>query len=168
MNPLSPQPRTDRTHYQELGRLRVWRQQTYGIWFAAEVIRRKRKFRHFALIPASFRGLTERNRFGVWMMWHAPEPPWAAILRALVVQLPHRRSPARWKRRRPWRPASEGSQGRATCRGWRAPAVLLVTPALDTFSTSASPTTRGLAWRGSYWPPAWRIREQRLCQAFVE
>jgi hypothetical protein len=68
MNPLSPQPRTDRTHYQELGRLLVWRQQTYGIGFAAEVIRRKRKFRHFALFPTSSRGLTERNRFGVWMI----------------------------------------------------------------------------------------------------
>ena len=67
------------------------------------------------------------------MIWHAPWPPWAAILLDLVVQPPHRRSPARWKRRRPWPSAYEGSQGSATCRGWRAQAVLLDTPALDKF-----------------------------------
>jgi hypothetical protein len=41
--------------------------------------------------------------------------------------------PARWKRRRPWPSVSEGSPGRATCRGCRAPAGLLVTLPLDKF-----------------------------------
>jgi len=105
------------------------------------------------------------------MIRPAPSLPWAAILRALLVRPPLPRSPARHKRRRPWPSASEGSQGRATCRWWRAHAGLLVTPALDTFSpsapTSASRTTRGLAWQRSRWP-AWRTGEQRPRRVFME